>query len=185
MLNATIIPRTTLPSSVLVIIRLQLDSRGPVECIQSYGTQAKIRGNSDPNQSCYSYAVALNSWPTTSTWLLIHQGSKVAKGLIRYWRCLFWLLNIDIENGLTGNREPKESGEKEFPKQKDVKEGSNLDLAQKARRFMIYVHSKLLIADDEVGFDQKGPCSSYLLRSDRVRDKIIFLWAGHTQLRDF
>ena len=51
---------------------------------------------------------------------------------------------------VTGNREPKEAGEKEFPRQKEVKEGSNLDLAQKARRFMIYVHSKLLICDDEV-----------------------------------
>lgn len=50
----------------------------------------------------------------------------------------------------TGNREPKLEGEKEWPRQKEVKEGSNLHLAQKARRFMIYVHSKLLICDDEV-----------------------------------
>ena len=49
-----------------------------------------------------------------------------------------------------GNREPKLEGEKEWPKQKEVKEGSNLHLAQKSRRFMIYVHSKLLICDDEV-----------------------------------
>ena len=42
-------------------------------------------------------------------------------------------------------------GEKEWPKQKEVKEGSNLQMAQTARRFMIYVHSKLLICDDEVG----------------------------------
>jgi len=37
-----------------------------------------------------------------------------------------------------------------WPKQSEVKAGSNLALAQKSRRFMIYVHSKLLIADDEV-----------------------------------
>ena len=36
-----------------------------------------------------------------------------------------------------------------------MKEGSNYDLAQKARRFMIYVHSKLLICDDEVRMHRK------------------------------
>jgi phospholipase D1/2 len=51
-----------------------------------------------------------------------------------------------------GNREPKEANEKVWPKQSEVKESSNLALAQKSRRFMIYVHSKLLIADDEVRF---------------------------------
>lgn len=54
------------------------------------------------------------------------------------------------QNCNAGKREPKMDGEKVWPKQKEVKEGSNLDLAQKARRFMIYVHSKLLIVDDEV-----------------------------------
>ena len=57
-----------------------------------------------------------------------------------------------------GKREPKEPGEKEWPKEKEIKEGSNLDLAQKARRFMIYVHSKLLICDDEVSLlSGRGP----------------------------
>ena len=51
-----------------------------------------------------------------------------------------------------GKREPKAEGEKVWPKQSEVKADSNLALAQKSRRFMIYVHSKLLIADDEVLF---------------------------------
>ena len=55
-----------------------------------------------------------------------------------------------IDWSIAGKREPREEGEPEPPRQKDVKEGSNYDLAQKARRFMIYVHSKLLICDDEV-----------------------------------
>ena len=59
-----------------------------------------------------------------------------------------------------GKREPKEEGEKVWPKQSEVKPDSNLALAQKSRRFMIYVHSKLLIADDEVPCPLSSPLSS-------------------------
>ncbi|MED6164572.1 Phospholipase D [Stylosanthes scabra] len=55
----------------------------------------------------------------------------------RKYLSFFWL----------GNREVKKDGEY-VPKQRP-KQGSHYQKAQEARRFMIYVHSKMMIVDDE------------------------------------
>ena len=46
-----------------------------------------------------------------------------------------------------GAREPREAGEPD-PEQKAPQ--GNYTAAQEARRFMIYVHSKYMVVDDEV-----------------------------------
>lgn len=47
-----------------------------------------------------------------------------------------------------GNKEEREEGEYEPPSQPSS--GSPYEAAQKHRRFQVYVHSKLMIVDDEV-----------------------------------
>ncbi|KAL3618353.1 Phospholipase D [Castilleja foliolosa] len=60
-------------------------------------------------------------------------------------------MDEDPRNYLTfyclGNREVKKSGEYEAPEKPEPE--SNYSKAQEARRFMIYVHTKMMIVDDE------------------------------------
>ncbi|KAH7546359.1 hypothetical protein FEM48_Zijuj01G0192300 [Ziziphus jujuba var. spinosa] len=60
-------------------------------------------------------------------------------------------LKVEPKDYLTflcvGNREIKKSGEYEPPEK--PKDGTDYSRAQKSRRYMIYVHSKMMIVDDE------------------------------------